>query len=264
TLLLAAGLDENATVAVQSHVPEHTGLHYLLEATTRYGEVHNMIQFKQKATYERRGTRLSLLTYPVLMAADILLYDIDEVPVGDDQSQHVELTRTVATRFNRRYGDTFTLPVAVNPPVAARIMDLADPRRKMEKTNPSRSGVLFLLDPPDVLRRKIGRAVTDTGTTVAYEPAERPGVANLLDILGVCTGRSPRALAAGFDSYRELKDATGDAVVALLEPLRRRYDDLAEHPSHVQARLRAGAKLAREYAADTLQRANRAIGLLNT
>ncbi|MGH3646645.1 MAG: tryptophan--tRNA ligase [Micromonosporaceae bacterium] len=255
TLLLAAGA---TNLVLQSQVPEHTGLHYLLEATASYGEAHRMIQFKQKAG---ASARLALLTYPVLMAADILLYDTEEVPVGEDQRQHVELTRDLALRFNRRYGETFTVPRAVNPPVAARLMDLADPARKMEKTNPSPAGVLYLLDPPEAVRRKLTRAVTDTGAEVAYHPERKPGVSNLLELLGACRGADPRSLASQFTSYRQLKEAAADAVVEVLRPLQQRYAELAAHPDHVASELRAGAKRAREHAAQTLERATRAIGL---
>jgi tryptophanyl-tRNA synthetase len=229
-LLLAAGLDPNrATLFVQSQVPEHTGLHYLLECATGYGEAHRMIQFKEKSA-GKEHVRLSLLSYPVLMAADILLYDIDEVPVGEDQSQHLELTRDVATRFNARYGETFVIPKAVQPSVAARVRDLSDPLSKMSKTNPKGAGVLYLLDPPDVLRRKVMRAVTDTGREVRYDPEASPGVANLLELLGACVDASPTALAGQFDSYGELKTAVADAVVTLVEPVRARFLEFSHKP----------------------------------
>src|SRR5690606_9036872 len=170
TTLLAAGIDPQQTVLfVQSHVGEHTGLHYLLECVTGYGEACRMIQFKEKSRSQRH-VRLSLLTYPVLMASDILLYDTDEVPVGEDQAQHLELARQVATRFNHRYGDTFTVPAAVTPDVAARIMDLADPTTKMQKSSAGGAGVIYLLDPPDVIRRKVRAAVTDSEGEVRYDP----------------------------------------------------------------------------------------------
>jgi tryptophanyl-tRNA synthetase len=262
TVLLAAGLDDMATVVVQSHVPEHTGLHYLLESTIHYGEAHRTIQFKQKSRDGRERARLSLLTYPVLMAADILLYATDEVPVGEDQRQHVEITRDLAIRFNRRYGETFTVPRPVNPPVAARIMDLTDPNRKMAKTSPSPLGVIYLLDPPDLVRRKLARAVTDADGEVRYDRDRKPGVTNLLEILASCTGEPAAQVAARLDSYRDLKQATADAVIATLEPLQRRYAELADDPDQVTERLRAGAKQARHHAADTLAAATRAIGLL--
>jgi tryptophanyl-tRNA synthetase len=220
-----------------------------------------MIQFKEKSRRQRQ-IRTSLLTYPILMAADILLYDTDEVPVGEDQRQHVELARDVATRFNARYGPTFTVPRAVNPPVAARVMDLSAPTEKMSKSTSSAAGALRLLDDPDQLRRKVMRAVTDAGTTVTYDRERSPGVANLLDILAACTGDRPGDLAARFDRYGELKAAVADAVVATLAPIRDRYLELAAHPDHVRAVLRAGAKRASERAGDKVRQARAAIGLL--
>ncbi|MFB9677720.1 tryptophan--tRNA ligase [Streptosporangium vulgare] len=262
TILLAAGADpEAALFLVQSHVPEHTELHYLLECATGYGEAQRMIQFKEKSGRQNQ-VRMSLLTYPILMAADILLYDTDEVPVGEDQSQHVELARDVAQRFNTRYGPTFTVPRAVNPPVAARIMDLASPGDKMSKSAPSAAGVLRLLDEPDVLRRKVMRAVTDTDSVVIYDPERKPGVSNLLAILAACTGDEPQRLAGRFDRYGELKEAVADAVVATLAPLRDRYLRLADDPRHVQAVLRAGADRARGLAGAKVRQAKAAIGLL--
>jgi len=263
TLLLAAGADPDACLlAVQSHVPAHAELHYLLECATGYGEARRMIQFKEKARRQQQEVRLSLLTYPVLMAADILLYDTSEVPVGEDQNQHVELARDVAARFNGRYGPVFTLPRAVSPGAAARIMDLTQPAAKMSKSASSAAGSLRLLDEPDVLRRKIMRAVTDAGGDVAYDPGRRPGVANLLAILAACAGGSPQALASSFTGYAGLKQATADAVVAALAPVRERYLDLSRDPNHVSAVLRAGASRASEQAAAKLRQARKAIGLL--
>jgi len=261
-LLLAAGVDPDVSLLyVQSHVPEHSELHYLLEATTGYGEAQRMIQFKEKSANQER-VRLSLLTYPVLMASDILLHDADEVPVGDDQAQHLELARDVAVRFNGRYGETFTVPRAVHPPVAARIMDLSDPTAKMGKTNGSDAGVLFLLDPPDVLRRKVMRAVTDDRARVAYDPRAQPGVSNLLEILAACVRDSPAHLAGLFDTYAQLKEAVADTVCSLVGPLSARYADLAGDPGYVRAVLHEGARRARERTGKTLQRAKEAIGLL--
>jgi tryptophanyl-tRNA synthetase len=261
-LLLAAGLDpDRSPLFVQSQVTEHTELHYLLECATSYGEAHRMIQFKEKAARQQQ-VRLSLLTYPVLMAADVLLYDVDEVPVGEDQSQHVELARDVATRFNGRYGETFVVPKACHPPTAARVMDLSDPTAKMSKTNPNEAGVLRLLDPPEMLRRKVMRAVTDTCREVRYDPDGQPGVANLLDILGACVGDPPAALAPLFSSYGELKTAVADSVVAVLVPLQQRYRDLAADPAAVLAVLRDGRDRARARASVTVARARVAVGLL--
>jgi tryptophanyl-tRNA synthetase len=262
TLLLAAGVDpQRCTFFVQSQVTEHANLHYLLECATSYGEAHRMIQFKEKATTQQQ-VRLSLLTYPVLMAADILLHDIDQVPVGADQAQHVELTRDVAERFNGRYGQTFVVPKAVHPGFAARLMDLSDPTTKMGKTNATEAGVLFLLDPPEVLRRKIMRATTDPGREVSYDPVGRPGVANLLDILASCVGDSPATLAGLFASYAELKTAVADVVISTLRPIQQRYADLAADPGTIDGILRAGAAQARERAAATVGRTREALGLL--
>jgi tryptophanyl-tRNA synthetase len=262
TLLLAAGLDPNACLfMVQSHVPEHTELHFLLESVTGYGEAQRMIQFKEKARRQQH-IRTSLLTYPILMAADILLYDTDEVPVGEDQRQHVELARDLAVRFNARYGHTFTVPRAVNPPVAARVMDLSTPGAKMSKSSSSAAGALRLLDEPDLLRRKVMRAVTDAGASVAYDPGRAPGVANLLDILAGCTGGQPQHLATRFDGYGALKRAVADDVVETLTPIRDRYLRLTADPDHVRAVLRDGAKQAREQASDKVREARAAIGLL--
>jgi tryptophanyl-tRNA synthetase len=260
-LLLAAGVDpQRAPCYVQSHVPEHTELHYLLECVTGYGEAQRMIQFRQRS---RDGhTRLSLLTYPVLMAADILIYGIDEVPVGDDQTQHVELARDLAVRFNSRYGEVFVVPKAVNPPVAARVMDLADPAAKMGKSNSSDAGVLYLLDPPEVLRRKVMRAVTDNGTEVTYEPGRKLGISNLLEILAACTGDTPAALAGLFRSYGELKAAVADTVIAMLRPIQARYADLRADPGYLDEVLATSAAEARRRAAATVVRAREAIGLV--
>ncbi|HEY8452255.1 MAG: tryptophan--tRNA ligase [Micromonosporaceae bacterium] len=262
TTLLAAGVDPQRTILfVQSHVPEHTELHYLLECVTGYGEARRMIQFKEKSRSQRH-VRLSLLTYPVLMASDILLYDTDEVPVGEDQAQHLELARQVATRFNHRYGDTFTVPTAVTPEVAARLMDLANPTAKMRKSAATGAGVIYLLDPPDVIRRKVRAAVTDSEGEVRYDPDTKPGVSNLLEILAACVGGSPATVAAEFSSYGRLKQAVTEAVIDTLVPIQHRYARLAAEPQAVREVLAAGAARARERAAATLARARRAIGLL--
>ncbi|WP_426507544.1 tryptophan--tRNA ligase [Dactylosporangium sp. McL0621] len=257
-LLLAAGVDPaRAVLYRQSDLPAHAELHYLLECVASYGEAHRMIQFKEKGGGS--GTRLSLLTYPVLMAADILLHDIAEVPVGRDQRQHVELTRDLALRFNERHGPVFTVPRATHPAVAARLADLADPTAKMGKTNTSANGVLFLLDPPDVLRRKVMRAVTDMGGEVAYDPDTKPGVSNLLEILAVATGGDPVRIARDYPNYGTLKSGVADAVIALLEPLQRRYYALTE--DDIEEALALGAERAAERADATVRRVREAMGL---
>jgi tryptophanyl-tRNA synthetase len=262
SVLLAAGVDPDRTLLyVQSQVPQHAELHYLLECATGYGEAHRMIQFKEKAA-DQAQVRLSLLTYPVLMAADVLLHDTDEVPVGEDQTQHMELTRDVAVRFNARYGTTFTVPRAVNPQVAARVMDLSDPAAKMGKSSGSAAGTVFVLDPPAAVRRKISRAVTDGESRVRYDPATQPGVSNLLEILAACTDRVPADLAGEFDSYGRLKAAVTEAVVAVVQPIQARHAELSRDPGYVRGVLAEGAERATERAAETVHRARRAIGLL--
>lgn len=265
--MLAAGLDpQRCTLFVQSHVDEHTRLAYLLECTATDGELRRMIQYKEKAAKAQvsgEGVRLSLLTYPVLMAADILAYGAQEVPVGEDQRQHVELTRDLAVRFNQRYGHTFTVPKATLPTVAARVMDLQDPTSKMGKSHESGAGIVYLLDEPGVVRKKVMRAVTDSGDgAVVHDREARPGVANLLDILAACTGGDPAVLAEGYSGYGALKRDVADAVVELLRPVQERHAELAGDPAEVEKVLREGAGRARELARPVVDRAYRAIGLL--
>jgi tryptophanyl-tRNA synthetase len=255
TLLLAAGLDES-TLFVQSRVPAHSRLGYLLECVATTGELGRMIQFKEKS---RAGgsTRTSLLTYPALMAADILLYRPARVPVGDDQRQHVELARDLALRFNRSYGEVFTVPEITTPPAGARVRDLADPTRKMSKSGDG-PGVIRLLDPPDVVRRKVARAVTDsdTGPDAVRATDAKPGVSNLLDILAACGGS-----AEGLTTYGALKRAVTDAVVAELEPLQKRYAELAADPAYVTGVYEAGSARCREVTEPVLAAAHAAMGL---
>ena len=257
TLLLAAGL-ERSTLFLQSRVPAHTELAYLLECTATTGELGRMIQFKEKG----RGvdsTRCSLFTYPVLMAADILLYRPVEVPVGDDQRQHVELTRDLAQRFNHRYGEVFTVPRVVTPAAGARVMSLSDPTRKMSKSDADPAGSIYLLDPPDVVRRKVARAVTDSDTgphAVRADREAKPGITNLLDILTACGGS-----AEGLSTYGALKAAVTEAVVGTLEPLQKSYADLAADPAHVSSVFDAGAAHCREVTAPVLAAARAAVGL---
>ncbi|MEU1871794.1 MULTISPECIES: tryptophan--tRNA ligase [unclassified Streptomyces] len=266
SLLLAAGLDPAlCTVFVQSHVDEHARLSYVLECVATDGEMRRMIQYKEKAAREReRGgsVRLSLLTYPVLMAADILAYGTDEVPVGDDQTQHVELARDLAVRFNQRYGHTFVVPRVTSPAVAARVMNLQEPASKMGKSDDVGPGIVYLLDEPDVARKKVMRAVTDSGRDVVYDREERPGLANLLEILAACSGGDPAELAAGYDSYGALKKDTAEAVVEVLRPVRERHQELCADPGYVEGVLREGAEKARTAARPTVDAAYRAIGLL--
>jgi tryptophanyl-tRNA synthetase len=262
--LLAAGLDPQVcTLFVQSHVPAHAELSYLLECTAYDGELRRMIQYKEKSKRAEQ-VRASLLTYPVLMAADILLYEIDEVPVGHDQRQHVELTRDIATRFNALYGPTFVVPQARTSTVGARIMDLADPTRKMDKSAPPDApGVVFLLDPIDEAVRKIGRAVTDSDGQVCYDPDANPGVANLLQIIAACEGErtDPGEVAGRYASYQQLKQAAAASVVEVLEPLQKRYAEVMADRPALNRLLADGAARARAMAAPVLARAMAAIGL---
>ncbi|WP_030906230.1 tryptophan--tRNA ligase [Streptomyces sp. NRRL F-5126] len=266
TLMLAAGLDPAlCTLFVQSHVDEHTRLSYLLECVATDGELRRMIQYKEKSARARESgdsVRFSLLSYPVLMAADILAYRTDEVPVGEDQTQHVELARDLAVRFNQRYGQTFTVPRATRPQVAARVMDLQDPTGKMGKSHRDTAGIVYLLDDLDTVRKKIMRAVTDSGRDVVYDRDARPGVANLLDILAACRGGDPAALAASYDSYGALKRDTVEAVVEVLRPLQERHAALAADPAQVDKVLRDGAERARSVARSVVDAAYAAIGLL--
>lgn len=259
-LLLASGLPDES-VFLQSAVPAHAQLAYLLECTAYVGELSRMVQYKEKG----RGkpmTRGSLFTYPCLMAADILLYGAHRVPVGGDQDQHVELARDLAIRFNRAYGPTFVVPELHRAPAAGRVRDLLNPTAKMNKSDPDDSGgVLRMLDSPQVLRRKVMRAVTDSGGDVRHDEAAKPGVTNLLEILAACTGAVPAEVAACYSSYGELKKDTADAVVTLLEPVQRRYAELAADPGRVGALLEAGRDRAAAFAAPRLDSAMRAIGV---
>jgi len=264
-LLVAAGLDpEVCTLFVQSHVPQHPELSWILESVASMGELERMTQFKDKAAKDGvASARVALFTYPVLMAADILLYDAERVPVGEDQRQHLELSRDLALRFNHRYGDTFVVPEAVLPKVGARVMDLQRPTAKMSKSAESPQGTVLVLDEPAVIERKFKRAVTDTGTDVVFDPQTKPGVANLLSILAAAPDRRPADVAEGYTQYGPLKADTAAAVIELLRPLRERYGELAGDPEAVRATLRHGAEKAESIASPTLERARNAIGLLS-
>jgi tryptophanyl-tRNA synthetase len=261
-LLLASGLDPEVCILfVQSHVPEHARLAWLMECTVSFGELRRMTQFKEKGD-RSEFVSAALFTYPALQAADILLYDTDRVPVGDDQRQHLELARDLAIRFNSRYGDTFVVPEHTIPPVGARIMDLQEPTRKMSKSVDSPQGTVLLLDPPEVVTRKIKRAVTDTESEVRFDPEAKPGVSNLLSILAAVTGGDPVALGEGYEQYGPLKADTAEAVVEALRPLQDRFRELASDPGATESLLAAGAAKAGQVAAATLRRAMQAVGTL--
>jgi tryptophanyl-tRNA synthetase len=225
-----------------------------------------MTQFKDKvARREHQFISAGLFTYPALQAADILLYDADEVPVGDDQRQHVEITRDVAIRFNHRFGDTFVVPEAVTPAAGARVMSLQDPTSKMSKSDDSDIGCVYLVDEPATVMKKFKRAVTDSDTgadAVRYDRARKPGIANLLEINAAVTGRTPQAVADDYEQYGKLKVETGEAVLAVLDPIRARYGELMGDPGELARLLRVGADKARDVASVTLARAQDHIGLL--
>jgi tryptophanyl-tRNA synthetase len=260
--LVAAGLDpRRCTLFVQSHVAEHTQLSWLLECTATMGELNRMTQFKEKSA-GKDSVRVGIYTYPVLQAADILLYDAERVPVGDDQRQHLELARELAHRFNHRYGDTLVVPEAAIPAAGARVMDLQHPENKMSKSVNSPLGTVLMLDGPDEIRRKVKRAVTDTDGEVRYDPAAKPGLSNLLELLAAATGSTPKEVAGSYQRYGDLKGDVAEALVELLRPVRERREALAADPDAVTSLLATGADKAREVASATYRRAASAIGLL--
>ena len=263
-ILLAAGLDPDVcTIFVQSHVHEHPELGWLLECVASVGQLQRMTQFKDKSAKGGEGAaRVGLFTYPVLMAADILLYDTNFVPVGSDQRQHLELCRDVAQRFNHLYGDTFVIPDAAIPKVGGLVMDLQDPTKKMSKSRSSPQGKVLLLEPPEAITRKIKRAVTDNESEVRYDREAKPGVANLLELLSVATSRAPEALADEYDQYGPLKSDTAAAVVEFLRPVQTRFQELVADPGQIEDVLSKGAVKAQAVAADTLARARDAMGFL--
>jgi tryptophanyl-tRNA synthetase len=253
-MLIATGLDpERSTIFAQSHVTAHAEGAWLLSAVTSFGELRRMTQFKDKAE-QQEFVSAGLFTYPALMAADVLLYQTDVVPVGDDQRQHIELMRDVAVRFNARFGETFRVPEGVFPEVGARIMDLQEPAKKMSTTGGTPQGTVLMLDPPDVVRRKVKSAVTDSGRDVRHAP-DKAGVSNLIEIVTVATGESIPDVEARFDGhgYGAFKEAVAEAVVALLEPIQRRYEELRGDPAELRRLLARGADKAREASAPTLE-----------
>jgi tryptophanyl-tRNA synthetase len=265
TLLLAAGIDpDRSMLFIQSHVREHSELAWILSGVATTGELSRMTQFKSKSD-GRESVSVGLFTYPVLMAADVLLYQGERVPVGDDQRQHVELMRDVAIRFNNRYGTTFVVPEAIIPPAGARIMDLQDPVAKMSTTGGTELGTVYILDPPDRLRKKIMSAVTDSGSEVRAA-ADKPGVTALLDILAAVTDTPVPTLEERYDGagYGAFKRDVLDALVAYLEPIQARYAELRADPDVVRAALAQGADKARTLAVPTMERVRDVVGLLPT
>jgi len=263
-MLLAAGLDPHrCTLFVQSHVPLVTELTWILNGVATVGELRRMTQFKDKGQGQE-SVSAGLFDYPVLMAADILLYDTDEVPVGDDQTQHVELARDIAIRFNHRFGETLVVPKATIPPFGARIKDLQHPEAKMSKSVDSPQGTILVLDSPAAITKKVKSAVTDSGSEVRFDPDEKPGVSNLLALYASATGTTIAKAEAEFAGaqYGTFKGAVADALVEFLRPLRERYEELADDPGEVARILATGAEKAEAIAAVTMDRVRRATGLL--
>ncbi len=262
-LLLAAGLDPGRSILFrQSDVHEHTELCWLLSAVTAYGDLTRMTQFKEKSQRQRELVSAGLFFYPVLQAADILAYRTEEVPVGDDQRQHLELTRDIAERFNQRFGEVFVVPRHRIPPVGARIMDLQDPTSKMSTTAESTAGVIFIDEEPDEIRRKVRSAVTDPGREIVRRP-DKPGISNLIEIMAVARGVEPEQVEREFAGrgYAEFKQAVAEAIVEFLAPVRQRYRELRGDEAALERTLAEGAERARAIAAETLADVRAAMGV---
>ncbi|MGZ4281092.1 MAG: tryptophan--tRNA ligase [Gaiellaceae bacterium] len=263
-LLFAAGLDpERSTVFVQSHVSAHPEAAWLLGSVTSYGELRRMTQFKEKGD-QQQFVSAGLFTYPVLQAADILLYQTDVVPIGDDQRQHLELSRNVAERFNSRFGETFRLPEALIPEVGGRIMDLQEPTKKMSTTGGTPQGTIGVLDPPETVRKKFKTAVTDSGTDVRHDPDVKPGISNLMEILAIMGGQELSEIEARYDGqgYGAFKDEVAEAVVNALDPIRQRYEELRGDAAELDRLLALGAGKAREASAPTLEQMYKRMGFV--
>jgi tryptophanyl-tRNA synthetase len=264
---IAAGIDpEKSTLFVQSHVPAHSELAWLLNTITGFGEASRMTQFKDKS--QKQGAdnaTVGLFTYPILQAADILLYDATVVPVGEDQRQHIELTRDLALRFNQRFGPTFSVPEVKVLESAAKIFDLQNPGSKMSKSGESPAGILWLMDDPAVITKKIKSAVTDTETDIRFDPAKKPGVSNLLTLLAMTTSRPvshwEKELAG--QGYGGLKNTVAEAVVELVTPMKHRTEELLADPSELDRLLAKGANKASAVSTETLKRVHEALGFLS-
>jgi len=263
---IACGIDpEESTLFVQSHVPAHSELAWILSTIAGFGEASRMTQFKDKSSKQGSdNTTVGLFTYPILQAADILLYDADVVPVGEDQRQHIELTRNLAERFNQRFGQTLSVPEVAIMESAAKIYDLQNPSSKMSKSGESPQGILWLLDEPSVLSKKIKSSVTDTETEVRFDPLNKPGVSNLLSLLALATSRTMHDVVTEFSAggYGDLKTAVAEAVVEALTPIRERTHELLKDPAELDRILASGAAKARIRAEATLERVHESLGLL--
>ncbi|MBE7214388.1 tryptophan--tRNA ligase [Shewanella benthica] len=266
-LYLACGVDpKKSTVFIQSQVPQHTQLGWALNCYTQMGELNRMTQFKDKSQKHASNINVGLFAYPVLMAADILLYQANEIPVGQDQKQHLELTRDIATRFNNAYGETFTIPEPYIPELGAKVMSLQDPLKKMSKSDDNRNNVIGLLEDPKKIMKKIKKAMTDSDEppVVRFDTENKPGVSNLLSLMSGVTGKSIAGLEAEFEGkmYGHLKTATGEAVVEMLEPLQARYREFREDTTFLHQVMREGAEKAQARAEVTVKKVYEKIGLL--
>jgi tryptophanyl-tRNA synthetase len=263
-LLLAAGLDPDRCILFrQSDVAEHAELCWMLASVTAYGELTRMTQFKEKSEQQRSFVSSGLFFYPVLQAADILAYRTDEVPVGEDQKQHLELSRDIAERFNSRYGETFVVPRHRIPRVAARVMDLQAPESKMSTTAGTDQGTVYILDEPDAIRRKFKAAVTDAGRDIVRSP-DKPGISNLIELMAAARGIAPEVVEreyADVSGYADFKRHVGEAVIELLAPVRERYGPIRDDEKALERTLREGAEKARAIAADTLELVRLRMGL---
>jgi tryptophanyl-tRNA synthetase len=262
-LYLAAGIDPKlSTLFVQSHVPAHAELGWILQCVVHFGELGRMTQFKDKSS-QRDVVTAGLFTYPALMAADILLYQTDLVPVGEDQKQHLELTRDLAERFNQRFGETFVIPEVYIPKIGGRIMSLEDPTKKMSKSDPSPNAYISMLDEPDVVRKKISRAVTDSGREVRYDKENKAAISNLMTIYALCAGVTLEEVEARFEGkgYGQFKKELAEVVIATLEPIQKRQRELLESGVVLDI-LREGAERAASKAADTLAKVKERVGFV--
>ncbi len=262
TLYIAAGLDPGKnTIYYQSHVSGHAELAWILNCFTYMGELQRMTQFKDKSAKHADNINAGLFDYPVLMAADILLYQADVVPVGIDQMQHLELTRDIAQRFNAIYGDVFTVPEAYLGKVGAKIMSLQDPSKKMSKSDENPNASIYLMDDPDTIRRKCKRAVTDMEASVRYRD-EQPGIKNLIDIYSACTGKAPSEVESEFDGrgYGDFKEAVGEAVVSVLSPLQERFRELEKDKAYIDNIVKNNAEKANAVSLKTLRKVQKKVG----
>lgn len=262
---IASGLDpEKNTIFIQSHVPGHAELCWVLNCYTMFGELSRMTQFKDKSAKNEENVNAGLFTYPALMAADILLYQADLVPVGDDQKQHVEITRDIAQRFNSVYGDVFKVPEHFIPKVGARIMSLTDPENKMSKSDTSNGGCIYLMDKPEDIIRAFKRAVTDSDAVVRYDAEEKKGISNLMTIYSVTTGKSYQEIEDEFEGkgYGDFKLAVGESVVEALRPIRERTEELMKNKDYLASVYRSGAEKASAVAARTLRKVHKKLGFV--